>query len=133
MRTFDSTISIVIACRRSPAKVDGAKSAIGTIEVSPAMPVRIWYPEERTTRLHRDIAGLVTIHCQLRWADYGLQYASLIARTFDGIVAEDGEASPIEDGRLLSERELCYAWRDLDLRAQSALEDWHRATRRRSA
>jgi hypothetical protein len=133
MRTTDMPIEIVIACRRSPAKVDGARSAIGTIEVAPAAPIRIWYPVERTTRLHRDIAGIVTIRCQLRWADYGLQYASLIARTFDGIVAEDGEASPIDDGRLLAERELCYAWRDLDLRAQSALEDWHRATRRRSA
>jgi hypothetical protein len=132
-RTTSSAIVIVIACRRSPAKVAGARSAIGSVDVGPAAPIQIWYPDERTTRIHRDLAGIVTITCPLRWADYGIQYASLIARTFDGIVSEDGEASPVDDGRLLNERELAYAWRDLELRAMSAIQDHERALRRRSA
>jgi hypothetical protein len=133
VRINSSSIAITIACRRSPAKVAGAKSVIGSVEVKPADPIQVWYPDERTTRIHRDLAGIVTITCQLRWADYGIQYASLIARTFDGIVSEDGQASPVDDGRLLNERELAYAWRDLELRALSAVEDHDRAMRRRSA
>jgi len=126
------TLEIVIACRQSPAQLVGAASPIAIIEVGAPHQMWLWYPRERTTRLHRDrdLAGIVTLTCVARWADYALAYAELIARGCDGIIAIDGEVEGNDDLAPLDERELAIAWRELEERALTALNEHERATHR---
>jgi len=124
------TFEIVVACRRSPARIVGATCPVGVIDVGAPHRMWLWYPTERTTRLHREaeLAAVITISCSLRWADFGIEYAKLVARGTDGIAAIDGEA--IDSDPALDERELALVWRELDRRAITAIEDHVRATRR---
>lgn len=122
-------LSIVIGCRRSPARLAGATSPIGTLTVAPPSELRLWDPDARTLRFVRDLAGVVTIESTPRWGDFAIEYAALVAQTYDGIVAVAdeilGEVELAPD--MLSERELGIAWRLLDDRAHAALDDYERA------
>ncbi len=123
------SLAIVIACRRSPARLAGATSPIGTLTVAPAAELRLWDQDARTLRFLRDLGGIVTIESTPRWGDFAVEYAALIAQACDGIVAaEDEILGEVErDPAPLSERDLALAWRHLDDRAHAALDDYERA------
>jgi hypothetical protein len=125
----------VIACRQSPTKLVGATCPIGTVHVTAARDLRLWYPQQRTTRLHRahELGGIVTLTTSYRWGDFAEEYVELIARACDGIVAIDGEANELLDPLPISDRELAVEWRVLDARARRAIEDHDRALRKQRA
>ncbi len=125
------TLEILVACRRSPAAIVGASTPIAVLDVGASHRMWLWYPRERTSRLLREtqIAGVVSILSTARWADFAIGYASLIARTFDGVAAIEREVQDTEPVAL-DERALAIAWRDLDSRAAAAVDDHQRATRR---
>jgi hypothetical protein len=123
-------LTIGVACRRSPARLEGATCPIGRITVTRATELIWWDQEARTLRFMRDLEGIVTIETTPRWGDFAVEYAALVAQTFDGIVGvadeilgEVGVAEPI------TERQLAFAWRELDDRAQIALENYEAAMR----
>jgi len=126
------SLEILVAVRRSPAELVGAKAPIAVIDVGAPHRMWLWYPRERTTRLHRDsdLAGVVTVTCVARWADFAIEYAKLIARGFDGIVAIDGEVLDVELDPPLDSRDLAIAWHELDARAAASLETHQQATHR---
>jgi hypothetical protein len=128
-----STFSVVIACRRSPARLAGATCPISDLAVEAPRELRLWDPEARTLRFHRELAGIVTLTSNFRWADFVTEYAALIAHAFDGIVTVADEVlAEVEiepDPEPLSDRDLAFAWRAIDDRAQSALDDYDRAMR----
>lgn len=123
----------VIACRRSPKGLVGVTCPIGTVHVTAPRALRLWYPLSRTTRLHRDLDGIVTLTTSYRWGDFAAQYVELIARACDGIVAKDGEVDETIDPWPISERELALEWRILDARARNAIDEYDRALRRQRA
>ncbi|MBA2542141.1 MAG: hypothetical protein H0V17_21045 [Deltaproteobacteria bacterium] len=127
-----SSYSIVIACRRSPARLAGATCPIGSVVVTPPKELRLWDQHARTLRFHRDLS-IVTFTSAQRWADFAIEYAALIAHAFDGVVAvEDevlGEVEIDPEPSPLTDRELGLAWRTIDDRAQAALDDYDRAMR----
>ena len=114
-------MEIVVACRESPAQFVGAESPIATIDIHPAFSLQLWYPLSRTSRFHRELAGLVVLHCEQRWADLGIEYATLVAGACDGIVAIDGEVLEEIDPDALDARELALAWRALETRTRSVV------------
>src|SRR5512138_2372889 len=116
------TMEIVVACRESPAQFVGAVSPIATVDVHPAHSLQLWYPLSRTTRFHRDLAGLVVLHCDHRWADLGIEYAALVAAACDGIVAIGGEVLEEIEGDPMTARDLAIAWRALDARTRTVVE-----------
>jgi hypothetical protein len=120
-------MEIVVACRESPAQFVGAVSPIATVDVHPAFSLQLWHPQSRTSRFHRELAGLVVLHCEPRWADLGLEYATLVAGACDGIVAIDGEVLEEIDPDVLDARELALAWRALDVRTRNVVEAHERA------
>ncbi len=129
------SLTIVIACRRSPARLAGATTPIGTLTVAPAAELRLWDQDARTLRFLRELAGVVTIESVSRWGDFAFEYAALVAQAFDGIVAVAGEIlgdveqdrAPLDRPRC--ERDLAFAWRAVDDRAHAALDDYDRAMR----
>jgi hypothetical protein len=92
----------------------------------------LWYPAERTSRLHREaeLVAVVSFTCEPRWADYALDYAKLVARRFDGIVTIAGEVDDDVDPLALEDRAFAIAWRDLDHVAGVAVLHHQHATRR---
>ncbi len=126
-----STFSVVIACRRSPVRLLGATSVVCVVDVESPRECRLWDPEARTLRFHRDLAGIVTLTGQFRWADFITELAALIAHASDGIVAVadevlgDVKVTPHPDP--LGDRDLALAWRAIDNRARVALDDYHAA------
>ncbi len=126
------TLEISIACRRSPDELVGATSPIAGIEIGDPREMWLWFGRERTTRLIREsqLACVVTVTCVPRWADFAIQYAKLIARGFDGIPSINGDVLDDEPLLPLESRELALAWRDLEHRAQTELDELAQATRR---
>jgi len=126
-------LTIVIACRRSPARLAGATCPIATLTVAPPSELSWWDETRRTLRLLRGLEGLVTIECQARWGDFAVEYAALVAQAFDGVVGVGGELfgeiSELEGLAPLTERQLTIAWRALDDRAHTTLDDYDRAMR----
>jgi len=120
-------MEIVVACRESPARFVGAVAPIATVAVHSASSLQFWYPLSRTSRFHRELAGLVVLHCDPRWADLGIEYATLVAGACDGTVAIDGEVLEEIDPDVLDERELALAWRALDVRTRVVVDAHERA------
>lgn len=122
-------LRIVIACRRSPAGLVGATCPIATLVFEPSSELRWWDQDARTLRFMRDLAGVVTIETAPRWGDFAIEYAALIARAFDGSVGlADELVSEVDvDPVPITERELAFAWRDLEGRSQLALDAYQQA------
>jgi len=125
------TLSIVIACRRSPGRLTGATCPIANVIVDPPGELSLWDQDARTLRFLRELAGVVTIETTPRWGDYAIEYAALIAQAFDGVVAVADEIlGEVErDPVPISERDLALAWRTVDERAQAALTEYDHAMR----
>lgn len=123
-----SSLTIVIGCWESPARLAGATCPIATLTVAPASELRLWDHDARTLRFVRDLAGVVTIETSARWGDFAIEYAALIAQTFDGIVSVADEIlGEVEiEPEMMTERELGITWRLLDDRAHAALVEYER-------
>ena len=126
-----AVLRIVIACRRSPGRLIGATCPIASLEVTAGEELCWWDQDARTLRFLRDLAGIVTIETAPRWGDFAVEYAALIAQAFDGMVGISDEfLGEVErDPEPISERQLAFAWRDLDDRSQTALHSYEQAMR----
>ncbi len=124
-----AVLRIVIACRRSPARLAGATCPIGTLVIEPPAELRWWDQDERTLRFLRHLEGVVTVETASRWGDFAVEYAALIAQAFDGLVgvADEFLAEVDREPAPISERDLAFAWRALDDRAQTSLEAYQQA------
>ncbi len=99
--------------------------------IEPPSELRWWDQDSRTLRFLRELAGIVTIETAPRWGDFAVEYAALIARSFDGMVGVANEfLGEVEcEPAPISERELAFAWRAIEERAQTALDDYQRTMR----
>lgn len=99
--------------------------------IEPPSELRWWDQDDRTLRFLRDLAGIVTIETAPRWGDFAIEYAALIAQAFDGIVgvADEVLGELDRDPAPISERDLAFAWRALEERAQTSLDDYQRSMR----
>lgn len=124
-------LRIVIACRRSPARLVGATCPIATLVIEPSSELCWWDQDARTLRFMRDLAGIVTIETAPRWGDFAIEYAALIAQAFDGSVglADEFLGEVPRDPEPITERELAFAWRELEERAQTTLSTYQRSMR----
>jgi hypothetical protein len=99
--------------------------------IEPPRELRWWDQHGRTLRFLRDLEGLVTIETAPRWGDFAVEYAALIAQAAGGIVgvADELLGEVDRDPSPISERDLALAWRALEERAQTSLDDYQRAMR----
>lgn len=97
--------------------------------IEPPAELRWWDQDSRTLRFLRELAGVVTIETAPRWGDFAVEYAALIAQAFDGMVGVANEfLGEVErDPAPISERELAFAWRAIDDRAQTSLDAYQQA------
>ncbi len=128
------SVEIHVACRRDPSSVAQLLRScpIAKVELRPARTVRAWSPRAHATLLlrERDVAGVVTFKCESQ-SDLLSEYASLVARAFEGVAVVDGEVVEHVEHVALSANDLANAYAMLNGRTDRIVEERQADKRRR--